>query len=250
MIYDFHDHLQISVLLNVLSSFLALALLIAALVARPINDLLPFLIATAILYFAVGLVRGKSGPANLFLKGLLIDSGGAVPVVAMSLSGSAFTAHGYMTLFVLVSALATICGVATRRLWSSGRRAQGSLWAAGALVAIILGLVTLVPPLIARFSSATVDRPAPSFSVTALGGKVVSSAELKGHVVVLAFWATWCEPCINELPELQKVQSAFQTNPDVVFWAIDTGSGGDTAEKAAAFMKQRRSRPALRLRGS
>ena len=47
-----------------------------------------------------------------------------------------------------------------------------------------------------------IGEPAPDFHLTTFGGAKISLADLKGQVVVLNFWATWCVPCKSELPLL------------------------------------------------
>ena len=44
--------------------------------------------------------------------------------------------------------------------------------------------------------------PAPPASLTTLDGRKIATSDLLGHVVILTFWATWCEPCREELPLL------------------------------------------------
>jgi peroxiredoxin len=92
----------------------------------------------------------------------------------------------------------------------------------------------------ARWSSEQVNRPAPSFSLVTLDGKSVTSTDLRGRVVVLAFWATWCLPCRQELPDLQKVYEQYEGDSNVAFYAVGGPWGDDTAEKESTFAKQKK----------
>lgn len=59
-------------------------------------------------------------------------------------------------------------------------------------------------------------RMAPPFVVTTLDGRRVSMDDLKGKVVLLDFWATWCGPCREALPHMQKIAKKFDGEPLVV----------------------------------
>ncbi len=77
----------------------------------------------------------------------------------------------------------------------------------------------------------------PSFSINEMSGNVVNSKALKGKILVLDFFGTWCKPCIQELKELDKIQTVFKERDDVVFYIINADLGGDTPEKFNAFIK-------------
>jgi peroxiredoxin len=52
---------------------------------------------------------------------------------------------------------------------------------------------------------ARIGSPAPQFTLTD-GAQTISLTQFRGHTVVLNFWATWCFPCIEELPSLMELQ--------------------------------------------
>jgi len=63
-------------------------------------------------------------------------------------------------------------------------------------------------------------KAAPAFKLPGVDGKPVSLADLKGKVIVLDFWATWCGPCKMSLPHLDKLYQA-QKGSDVQVFAVD-----------------------------
>lgn len=67
-----------------------------------------------------------------------------------------------------------------------------------------------------------IDKPAPDFTAKNVGGEIIQLSELKGKIVVLDFWATWCGPCKAAFPFVQKVYEKYKDNPDVVILAVNT----------------------------
>lgn len=224
----------ISVVADIVTGFAAFfVFMLADAFIHTAADLRLCVVSLAALYLVAGFVRGQAGPENVWLKGLLVSSLGSV-VLLLLLWGQLF--HLVVVMLLLVANLSAICGVHARRLGPrSPARAAFALLVP--LAALVLVVVTAFPGLATRIATHQVSAAAPSFSIRKLDGTVVNAAELRGHVVVLDYWATWCPACRREMPELEKLYQRYQGNPRVSFWAVDVQDGGETPEKARAFMQ-------------
>lgn len=74
---------------------------------------------------------------------------------------------------------------------------------------------------------------APDFSATALDGKEFKLSGLRGKTVLLDFWATWCGPCVGELPTLKQAQEKF-ADRGLVIVSISLDNQAETARKFAS----------------
>ena len=98
---------------------------------------------------------------------------------------------------------------------------------------------TAVPTLATRIASKEISAPVPAFSINRVDGTEVSSAELRGRVVVLDFWAPWCPACRREMPELEKLYHRYQGNSRVSFWAVDMQKNGRLQKRLAPSCRAR-----------
>ena len=87
------------------------------------------------------------------------------------------------------------------------------------------GVGAAEPPRLGEFIPVSPPQPAPPFSFVDPDGNTVSLADFSGKLVVLNLWATWCAPCLREMPSLDRMQTRL--GKDVVVLAISEDRGGD-----------------------
>jgi peroxiredoxin len=80
----------------------------------------------------------------------------------------------------------------------------------------------------------SVDRPAPDFSLPLLDGRKTRLSDYTGQVVLLNIWATWCPPCLSEMPSMEKLYQKFK-DEDFQILAVSIDTMG--ADVVAPFIK-------------
>ena len=122
------------------------------------------------------------------------------------------------------------------------KKSNKSLWVMLALIAVIIAVILLLPGCGSRNTRNSAEtkteattlvgagETAPGFTVELTDGSRLSLEELRGKVVLLNFWATWCPPCRQELTRVQKeIIDRFAGKP-FVFLPVSRGEKRETVE--------------------
>jgi thiol-disulfide isomerase/thioredoxin len=123
---------------------------------------------------------------------------------------------------------------------NSDTRERRGLGKALALALIVLsGAASAAEPSLKGFERAAPPKSAPELRWSGPDGTETTLAAYRGKAVLLNLWATWCAPCIKELPSLQRLQAKLQGEPfAIVALSIDRNQPG--AEKARAMLSRLR----------
>ncbi len=76
------------------------------------------------------------------------------------------------------------------------------------------------------FKTEIVSKPAPNFTAGDINGNKITLSKLKGKVVLLEFWATWCGPCVAKIPELKKLYNQYHSQGlEIISISVDAITG-------------------------
>jgi cytochrome c biogenesis protein CcmG/thiol:disulfide interchange protein DsbE len=104
---------------------------------------------------------------------------------------------------------------------------------AAAVIATIVGVVVATGS--SRAGPAAMGKPAPLFRANDLAGHRVSLADYRGKTVLLNFWASWCDPCRREFPQLKRANAGSVAVLGVIVRDGDVPAGDFMAEQHATW---------------
>ena len=197
------------------------------------SDLRVLFAVNAAAFYVAGIARGRERWSNIWLRGLLVSCPGLLGTAALIVNDGLHRL-AILVAITLTAILFTVAGLQTRRLSRRARIAFGTL-----CLCALAAEVALVDKLVVGASLHRLNRAAPTFTLSTFSGDSVRSADLRGRVVVMAFWASWCMPCRREMPELESAAARLRGDSSVVFLAVDAGWGGETRERGRRFLARR-----------
>lgn len=121
------------------------------------------------------------------------------------------------------------------------RQSKGAFISATIALAVVLAwyCAGYIPDRMRRAMTRVGNSSAPAFQFDSVSEGNVSQTAVPGKILVIDFFATWCRPCIEELPELKSIRDELKDRRDIEFVVVATNAHGDTPEKFREFNKRR-----------
>lgn len=201
---------------------------------------LPLLVVAAM---GLGAWRGRARALPPWLVVVLL-------ILPMALVAWYTAGRAWLLLLPIVSMAFTAMGMAAVRGPAVAPRPAAGWRARRVALPVLAALLVVLAAMGPRFArslvvSHEVREPAVSFELALPAGGPVAAAQLRGRIVMIDFWATWCGPCQHELPEIEALYRRFSGDPRVVFYAVDFSGGdtpqdqGDTPARASEYFRRR-----------
>lgn len=231
-------HPVLSALLDIAAGLAAIVLVVGGAIAfRPVGDDFRALFAlNGVGFFLAGMSRSSPEGRISIGRVVRICAPGFLGVAALIVNNGLHRLSLPAALAAAAVATATM-GLYARRKWGENRR-SGAAMAGVAIVTIALAALIMAPFLSGMFAFERQTGSQARFNL-ALDDRTLTSAELRGRVTVLSYWATWCSPCAQELPHIQRVYQSFRNDPRVAFYAVDLDWNGETPQHGHAYLDKR-----------
>ena len=111
------------------------------------------------------------------------------------------------------------------------------VWVIGIAFFLLVGFLVLIGLGLRRVQAGpiVIGQNVPDFALTDFDGNIHETADMKGQIVVINFWASWCKPCEQEAADMESAYQYYKDRGDVVFLGVDWV---DTEPEAQAYLSQ------------
>ncbi len=107
-------------------------------------------------------------------------------------------------------------------------------WAKATLIRVLM-TVGFFQPNVSMVQKASFDTSLPDVTFLYETGKALKLSDLRGKVVFINFWATWCPPCLAEMPSINQLYEQFKNDTTIVFITVDVDG---RLAKSSSFLRQ------------
>ena len=189
------------------------------------------LIAISPFPLIAGYIRGRIPAESRVAKVILMNL--LFLLLLMAIMNGVF----HLVLILALALIGTNLGIYARLHWATYTSKTLAFLALYAVSVLLAGLFVLPAWLDATMWEKE-NYEAPEFTLLALNGDTIKSSDYEGKIIVLDFWATWCGPCKQQFPLLEKIYLENMENDAIVFFTVHAQTNGESEEEALDFIKK------------